>query len=381
MLAEQKLARIGILVALVLLVAVGFLSDRSAREQARSAAWVAHTHEVIGALERIAGDLAEAESSLRGYAVTRDPRFLADFEPAIRDAAVALELAEQLTGDNAPQLAALERVKPLLARRMELLRFREGRLRAGAKAEIPDEARRLTESIRAILGSSIARERMLLEQRRVLVERRTARARNWSTGGLVLSVALVLVAFLLLDREMRRRREVEKKLREQSISDPLTGLFNRRFLEETLTRELSRAKREQRPLALVLLDVDHFKRVNDTYGHDAGDAVLKAIASLLRAETRGGDVASRLGGEELLVVLPGASVEQARAKAEGLRAKISELVLESGAAPIGPVTASFGVSAFPKHGEVAEELMKSADKALYRAKHGGRNQVMVAEEA
>src|SRR5690349_9282565 len=139
MLSEQKLARGGIAVALVLLISVGFGTHRSAREQASSAAWVAHTHEVIDALEQVVGGLAEAESSLRGYAVARDLRFFTEFEPAISDATQGLSAAARLTQDNAAQHETVKRVRPLLGRRVELLRFRAERLKGGAPAEILPE--------------------------------------------------------------------------------------------------------------------------------------------------------------------------------------------------------------------------------------------------
>ena len=129
----------------------------------------------------------------------------------------------------------------------------------------------------------------------------------------------------------------------------------------------------------MLIDIDHFKRINDTFGHDVGDDVLKAIATLLRTQTRASDVTCRMGGEELLVVLPNASLEQATAKAETLRQRIAALELRARERPIGTVTASFGVALFPRHAERADELLKKADHALYAAKHAGRNQVLAAE--
>ncbi|MBL8958090.1 MAG: GGDEF domain-containing protein, partial [Myxococcaceae bacterium] len=170
---------------------------------------------------------------------------------------------------------------------------------------------------------------------------------------------------------------LREELKAQSIRDPLTGLFNRRYTEETLERELKGAARSKAPVGVLMIDVDHFKRVNDTHGHDGGDLVLKAIADVLRARTRGHDVVSRLGGEELLVILPGASLEAAEEKAEALRAAIAKLELSHRGRRI-EVTASFGVSAFPEHGSHGAELTRAADQALYTAKRTGRDRVVTA---
>jgi diguanylate cyclase (GGDEF)-like protein/PAS domain S-box-containing protein len=173
--------------------------------------------------------------------------------------------------------------------------------------------------------------------------------------------------------------ELREKLRNQSIRDPLTGLFNRRYTEETLSRELHRAERQGSALAMLAIDVDHFKRFNDSFGHEAGDKVLREIARLLLDKTRGGDVASRMGGEELLVVLPNARLEDARIKADAIRTAIKELNVTHLGAKLGTVTISVGVSCFPQHGSKAEDLLRAADTALYRAKREGRDRVVLAE--
>ena len=169
-------------------------------------------------------------------------------------------------------------------------------------------------------------------------------------------------------------------LRHQSTRDPLTGLFNRRYTEETLERELKRAERAHEPVSLLLIDVDHFKRFNDNFGHDAGDHVLKELASVLNRRTRGSDVVCRLGGEELLVVLPGAGLEVAGRKAEEVRTAVERLELMHLGKLLGPLTVSIGVSACPPFGASPAELLKVADQALYRAKGEGRNRVVLAAE-
>jgi diguanylate cyclase (GGDEF)-like protein/PAS domain S-box-containing protein len=171
--------------------------------------------------------------------------------------------------------------------------------------------------------------------------------------------------------------KLRETLRHQSIRDPLTGLFNRRFLEESILRELQRAGRKQRPVGVIMLDVDHFKQFNDTHGHQAGDALLREIGALLQRHTRGDDIACRYGGEEFTVILPEAPLEVTRQRAERIRLEAKNLVIPSDP---GRVTSlSCGVSAFPDHGSNAMALLRAADRALYRAKEAGRDRVMVAE--
>jgi diguanylate cyclase (GGDEF)-like protein/PAS domain S-box-containing protein len=172
---------------------------------------------------------------------------------------------------------------------------------------------------------------------------------------------------------------LRETLQNQSIRDSLTGLFNRRYLEEALQKEIARAHRNQSSVVIVMVDVDHFKQVNDTYGHDAGDAALQAIAQILKTNIRESDTACRYGGEEMTLVFPDTSLEEAIAMAEKLRQQIQHLVVKFGSQQLRDLSASFGVAIFPAHGMVVPELIRTADTALYRAKATGRNKVVVAD--
>ena len=154
----------------------------------------------------------------------------------------------------------------------------------------------------------------------------------------------------------------------------MTGLYNRRYLEESLDRELIRAKREGHCVSLVMADLDHFKAVNDRYGHLAGDEALRLFSTLMMKNSRGSDINCRYGGEEFLMVLPNMDEKTALNRAEQLRRAIADTPAKYGAIDI-PITASFGVAVFPQHGQNGDELIGSADKALYVAKKAGRNQV------
>ncbi|NJP07195.1 MAG: diguanylate cyclase [Chloroflexaceae bacterium] len=170
---------------------------------------------------------------------------------------------------------------------------------------------------------------------------------------------------------------LREKLQQQAIQDPLTGLYNRRYLDEMLPRELLRAARQHQPVGVIMLDIDHFKRFNDTYGHDAGDVLLRAIGGFLRTSIRGDDIACRYGGEEFTLVLPGTSLQHTRQRAEDLRAGIRTIVVPYQGQTLHPVTASLGVAIFADHGDNADALIKAADQALYQAKRNGRDQVVV----
>ncbi len=178
---------------------------------------------------------------------------------------------------------------------------------------------------------------------------------------------------------------LQSKLREQAIRDPLTNLFNRRYLEETLERELSRAARENYPICLIMMDIDHFKRVNDTYGHEAGDLVLKAISEALSEHSRRGDFACRFGGEEFVVVMPNISLETAYERAEHLRQSLTLLRVPYEYYSLS-VTISMGIACYPENGQTRETILRAADQAMYGAKEAGRdhilsyNQLQVSEE-
>jgi len=171
---------------------------------------------------------------------------------------------------------------------------------------------------------------------------------------------------------------LRETLENQSIRDSLTGLFNRRYLEESLQKEIARAQRHQSSVAVVMVDVDHFKAVNDTYGHDVGDIALQAIAQILKTMIRESDTACRYGGEEMTLVFPDTPLPDAIALAEKLRQSIQQLTVKSGDQQLSELTASFGVAVFPNHGTLVPELIRAADAALYHAKTIGRNQVVAA---
>jgi diguanylate cyclase (GGDEF)-like protein len=181
----------------------------------------------------------------------------------------------------------------------------------------------------------------------------------------------------LLQIHSREIEALQVKLKEQAIRDSLTGLFNRRYLEETLVRELAKASREGFPLGIIMIDIDHFKQVNDTYGHKAGDLVLQTLGNLLHAGIRAGDIACRYGGEEFLLILPKASKAKTGERAEQWRAAFEALRTVYGEKAVH-ATISLGVATYPADGVTAEALIHAADQAMYRAKALGRNRVVLS---
>jgi diguanylate cyclase (GGDEF)-like protein/PAS domain S-box-containing protein len=182
-----------------------------------------------------------------------------------------------------------------------------------------------------------------------------------------------------LEKQDEENKALHAQLREQAIRDPLTGVFNRRYLEESLVRELARAERNKEALSVAMLDIDSFKQFNDTYGHAAGDDILQALANILTANTRTGDIVCRYGGEEFVVVLPSATSEialqrinECRKAFEAFRLTVNGNSLQS--------TVSAGIATFPENGQLSTALLDAADKGLYQAKVKGKNIVVAVEK-
>jgi diguanylate cyclase (GGDEF)-like protein len=528
----------GLGLALLVVSTIGAVGYRTVRSQAETAAWVEHTYLVIEQLDRISLSINQAESAVRGYALSREEHLARELAPSIAQAQLAFKRAKELTRDNLRQQRRLDDLQPKLQRRIDLLNEYLSRVRGGGETRVRPEALQVSAEIKQIATEMVAQEQVLLNGRVAQRAEQTTQTLRVSGLGLFVSLMLVLGAFWLVNREMRARRRTQaalrskheetalllemgellqasktldeactvigqfapqffdqqpgcmfmfnashklleersswgsrsiaqsraifaaddcwalrrgqthwydpttvrmpckhvgevgpkgslcqpllaqgevlgilhvtseeplsddfrkrgeivgeqlsmalanlalrEKLRNQSIRDPLTGLFNRRYTEETLDREIHRAARSAESLAVLMLDVDHFKRFNDTFGHEAGDQVLCEIGKVLTSHTRASDVVSRMGGEELLVVLPGARGEDAERKAQELRAEISKLRIVHAGRDLGEVTISIGVALHPQHGAASSELLRVADAALYAAKREGRDRVVVA---
>ncbi len=170
--------------------------------------------------------------------------------------------------------------------------------------------------------------------------------------------------------------KLSENLSMQSIQDPQSGLYNRRFMEESLQREISRAVRKQTQIGIIMADLDHFKKFNDVYGHAAGDKIISQLGKLLKDRFRGSDIACRYGGEEFLVILPESSREDTIKRADGLREEVKKMEIVFQGQILGAITVSMGVAAYPVNGTRIDELLRVADTALYKAKQEGRDRVV-----
>ncbi len=195
------------------------------------------------------------------------------------------------------------------------------------------------------------------------------------------------VARSALEQEVTKRLWAEReltqanlRLHDKAVRDALTGLYNRGYLEESLDREESRARRSNQSLGVMMIDIDHFKRCNDTFGHAAGDAVLRAVAQHMLSLARGEDILCRYGGEEFALVMAHASPATMLERAEKICLGVQNLEINCDGRRVGPVTLSVGIAMFPDYGESGQAVLQAADAALYRAKAAGRNCVVMANE-
>jgi diguanylate cyclase (GGDEF)-like protein len=191
-----------------------------------------------------------------------------------------------------------------------------------------------------------------------------------------------------LEQEVKKRIWAERELtqanmllRDRAVRDPLTGLHNRGYLEESLAREESRARRTGQPLGVMMIDIDHFKQCNDTFGHAAGDAVLRTVSHYVLSLTRGEDIFCRYGGEEFVLVMVNSSARGVWERAETLCSGVRALRVEHEGRIIGPITLSIGIGMIPDHAEKGQAAMLVADAALYRAKQEGRDRVVMGSKA
>jgi diguanylate cyclase len=182
-----------------------------------------------------------------------------------------------------------------------------------------------------------------------------------------------------LETQLREVNTLQVKLKEQAIRDSLTGLYNRRHLNDVIHKELARARRQGHSVVFLLLDLDHFKQINDTYGHTGGDQALVVLGKLLEKHTRSSDYAFRYCGEEFMVMLTGIGLDDAKKRAEDLRMGVENMKVKYEGLSV-PLTTSIGVASYPDHGQTIEEMLVAVDDALYKAKFKGRNRVVISGE-
>jgi diguanylate cyclase (GGDEF)-like protein len=379
----------GALLILGMLFGAVFGNAMRATEQRRVAeAWHLHTLEVLLTVEAIKSAVNGGMRGERGYLVTHDEEFL---EPYLRGRADAPRLVAQLaqqTSDNQRQKAGVADAGAhvtglFIALDKSVALERAGQHDAAVEVERSKLGRNEIEAVFHALGSIEREERRLLAERSALDARAETLIENYNTAlagvGLVL-LCIAAAAGISAVRSQRRVRETAAKLRESASTDELTGIANRRSFMHWLEIEVARAERSGAPLSIAVVDLDHFKKVNDKYGHAGGDAVLRGFAELAADAMRTGDLVARLGGEEFAILMPSTNVGEAQLACERLRTMIANTRF---AVPSGDpiqVTISTGI-ALLVDGEERDRLVTRADDALYRAKESGRNQVQLAEAA
>jgi diguanylate cyclase (GGDEF)-like protein len=377
---------VGALLALAALVAASTGNALEAASRRREAErWHLHTLDVLLLTGQLSSSVSKAILGTRGYLMTHDPRFLSAYPASHADARRLMGRLRAQTADNPRQQVNLARAAARLATYFTMLQVnidleRNGGHEAAMAIVRAGTGRRQVEQVRAEIGTVEAEELRLLAARSAangLADDHDDRA--------ALALAALTASFLLLAaglavvamRAHQAALQAKAELRRLATTDELTGLPNRRFFMGALQAEIARATRNGSALTLAIVDADHFKRINDTYGHPAGDEVLRIIAELLGGATRISDVLGRLGGEEFGMLMPDTDADQAQLVCERLRKRVEGRDLASQTGATGFITLSTGVAQLSA-GESGDALVARADAALYEAKHGGRNQVRMA---
>lgn len=377
---------IGLLVLFMVLIANTAITYRNGAhlvEHSRNAAQALNNSRLVVELQ---GRLIDAETSQRGFLITGN----ADYLEAYNDALASLtptfmDLYESTAGEPLweQRLDTLQALVFLKFRELQTsieLRRRSG-FAAAQKLTMTNEGKRTMDRIRKLIAEFRSDEARVfaLQETRVQDAVTTARASFWAVT--LVGLALLIYVLYTLWLNLVEVRKTERTLRRQALRDPLTGLFNRRFFDAGLAQEIMRSRRSGDPASLLMLDIDHFKNYNDEYGHEAGDAVLRAIGQLLQTQVRGGDVACRYGGEEFVILMPNAPLESAKERGKQILEAVRGLEIPHQGHLLPSVTASLGVAEFPTHASDAEGILEAADHALYMAKRSGRDRMVVSGEA
>jgi diguanylate cyclase (GGDEF)-like protein len=383
---KRHLAGFGAMVSLALLLFGMVYNSRMAATERRSAeAWYIHTLDVLLTTEQLKGALHGALRGERGYLLTNDTSFLRPYVRARNRTPRIVEHLAWLTRDNPRQIARVKALNPLLDSYYGLLDDTIGLQRAGhgekAVALVRQGAgRNRIEALLRALDQIDADERRLLIERREAYSAAAKRAENDSLymSGLALLLLMITAgAAVSASRARLRYLSVTEQLNQTATTDELTGLANRRSFMRSLDIELERARRSSTSLAMAIIDIDHFKRVNDGYGHPAGDEVLRNIGDLLKGAMRVTDIVGRLGGEEFSILMPDTNERDAHAVCDRLRDMAASRIIELPDGRKINITLSGGV-ALLESGEQGDHWISRADGALYEAKSGGRNQVKLA---
>nr|WP_161593786.1 diguanylate cyclase [Parerythrobacter lutipelagi] len=369
----------------LLLAGASWFATTTAFERENAEASRDHAFAVLGTADEIEIAALNAIRGERGYLLSDDPEFLRPLNDAKLRGRFLIEQLQELVADNPEQAASAKRV----AAEFNALIFRVDRIvelhrrgdRAAAHKRVRNaEDRDAVETIVADLQRIERYENSRLAKRTLIAQKHGEANQNYQYLLSGVGIALMILAAFAVSavrRAVAAEARVRSELRRRAMTDELTGLANRREFMASLDRAMASARRSRRPLSLAILDIDHFKRINDTFGHPAGDAVIRTVATTAVDLMRGQDTVGRIGGEEFAIVLPDCSSADAYAACERLRLAIRAADLEMETGEHVSVTLSTGIATFAPN-DTAEQMIALADAALYQAKHGGRDRVLLA---
>jgi diguanylate cyclase (GGDEF)-like protein len=374
----------GFACALILLAAIGWVAYASITSIIDMADSVIYAHETLVEIEATLSTIKDVETGQRGYIITGDDAYLQPYKAARSRVDRRLSRLRQLTADNPRQQRRLAALEPMIgAKFAELAQTIELRKRdsfdAAQQVILTNRGKREMDAARRAFAAMERAEKALLARRSAHLRGSIQRTILSFVILFGLIVALLGLIYFLIRRDIAEHRRMEAELRELATRDALTGLYNRREMDLQLKDEVARFHRYQHPVTLMLLDIDHFKPINDAHGHQIGDEILQWVARNLRQAVRAVDIPARYGGDELAVILPEITSRDAFALGERLRRRIAAHPFIS-AGPTGdtlriPVTISMGLAEMSPDIDSDERLVKAADQALYLAKHRGRNRV------
>jgi len=377
--SRARLAGAGLLMAAATIGVLGFLTLSELDREASLHRAVLAAQGVKDSLDNLRTHLNELRAAARLGALTGDSEAFVDIERRAGEVETELVFLAERASADAPlpsfeSLAPAARLLVVHARSISAARSTRGSITAGALVREAEKVE--SEAIRALDRSDAAVTARINERTTAQLElsERLRRYVTWLVFGSVVGLGGLFMAYR---RVQTRERAAQSRIERLAHFDMLTGLPNRALLIDRLNQESSRAKRGARPFAVLMFDLDGFKKVNDTWGHAAGDQLLRQVGTRSRACVRASDTVGRLGGDEFLALLPETTLDGAREVAEKLRMALRE-PYDLGKGTTATVGASVGIAVFPQHGTDAEDLQRAADGALYHSKREGKNRISVA---
>lgn len=375
----------GIISVSILLLVTGAVLYTALDDSNAKAGQVAHANEVLTEIEATLSIIKDAETGQRGYIITGKENYLEPFYEADAHAGEKMARLKILTESNLQQRKLIAAAEPLIKTKFDLMKQtiglrRDSGFEAAQRIVMTNQGKNTMDAIRKLFAAMKDEEISTLHDFKLLSEAKVRNVIIAFAALFLLIFSLFCLVYFLVKRDIAERNLLADKLRELATTDELTGICNRREANRLLKQETMRFRRYSNPVAVLLLDIDYFKSVNDTHGHQIGDEVLKWVAAKLCASVRTVDLAARFGGEEFIVILPETNSADALAIAERTRQSIAEKPfiqeLPDAQTIDISITVSIGV-AEAENNNSEEEMIEAADEALYQAKRAGRNRVVL----